>query len=87
MMDRERPRASDSEAKIPESWIGQEVIIETTEALSSDLRASAPVYLEDVNDRGVVMLVPRHKDPGRVLRQGRAGRPTRTGWARTWCAW
>ena len=42
-MDRERPRASDSEEKIPEAWIGQEVMLETTEALSSDLRASAPV--------------------------------------------
>jgi hypothetical protein len=52
MMDRERPRASDSEGKIPEAWIGQEVMIETTEVLSSDLRAAAPVYLEDVNDRG-----------------------------------
>src|SRR5215211_3386992 len=50
MMDRERPSASDSEGKIPEAWIGQEVMIETTETLSSDLRASAPVYLEDVND-------------------------------------
>lgn len=57
MMDRERPRASDSKGKIPEAWIGQEVMIETTEVLSNDLRASAPVYLEDVNDRGVVMLV------------------------------
>ena len=62
MMDRERPSASESEAKIPEAWIGQEVMLETTEALSSDLRAAAPVYLEDVNGRGVVMLVTRHKD-------------------------
>ena len=61
-MDRERPSASDSEDQIPEAWIGQEVMIETTETLSSDLRASAPVYLEDVNDRGIVMLVTRHKD-------------------------
>ena len=38
MMDRERPNASDSEGKIPEPWIGQEVMLETTEALSSDLR-------------------------------------------------
>ena len=58
-MDRERPSASDSEDQIPEAWIGQEVMIETTEVLSSDLRASAPV---DVNERGVVMLVTRHKD-------------------------
>jgi hypothetical protein len=45
MMDRGKPSASDSdsEEKIPEAWIGQEVMIETTEALSSDLRASAPV--------------------------------------------
>ena len=42
MMDREGPSASDSEEKIPEAWIGQEVMIETTEVLSSDLRASAP---------------------------------------------
>jgi hypothetical protein len=33
-MDRERQGTS--EAKIPEAWIGQEVMIETTEALSSD---------------------------------------------------
>jgi len=31
MMDREKPSASDSEKKIPEAWIGQEVMIETTE--------------------------------------------------------
>jgi hypothetical protein len=62
VMDRERPGASDPEGRIPEAWIGQEVMIETTEVLSSDLRASAPVYLEDVNDRGVVMLVTRHRD-------------------------
>ena len=62
MMDRERPSASELEGKIPEAWIGQEVMIETTESLSSDLRASAPVYLEDVNERGVVMLVTRHRD-------------------------
>jgi hypothetical protein len=57
-----RARQSGVEGKIPEAWIGQEVMLETTEALSSDLRAAAPVYLEDVNDRGVVMLVTRHKD-------------------------
>ena len=68
MMDRERPSASDSEGKIPEAWIGQEVMLETTETLSSDLRASAPVYLEDVNDRGVVMLVTRHKDQSQFSR-------------------
>jgi hypothetical protein len=68
MMDRERPGASDSEGKIPEAWIGQEVMIETTEALSSDLRAAAPVYLEDVNDRGVVMLVTRHRDQNQFSR-------------------
>src|ERR687889_614843 len=61
-MDRERPHASESKGKIPEAWIGREVMIETTEALSSDPRASAPVYLEDANDRGVVMLVTRHRD-------------------------
>jgi hypothetical protein len=68
MMDRERSSASDSEEKIPEAWIGQEVMIETTETLSSDLRASAPVYLEDVNDRGVVMLVTRHRDQNEFSR-------------------
>jgi hypothetical protein len=68
MMDRERRSASDSEGKIPETWIGQEVMIETTEVLSSDLRAAAPVYLEDVNDRGVVMLVTRHKDQSQFSR-------------------
>jgi hypothetical protein len=36
MMDRERPSASEG-SRIPEAWIGQEVMIETTEALSSDL--------------------------------------------------
>ena len=46
-MDRERPGASDSDDRIPEAWIGQEVMIETTEVLSNDLRAGAPVYLED----------------------------------------
>ncbi len=61
-MDHERPSASDSAGKIPEAWIGQEVMIETTEVLSSNLRASAPVYLEDVNERGIVMLVTRHRD-------------------------
>jgi hypothetical protein len=68
MMDRERRSASDSEGKIPETWIGQEVMLETTEVLSSDLRAAAPVYLEDVNDRGVVMLVTRHKDQSQFSR-------------------
>ena len=67
-MDRERPRASDSEEKIPEAWIGQEVMLETTEALSSDLRAAAPTYLEDVNERGIVVLVTRHKDQSQFSR-------------------
>jgi hypothetical protein len=67
-MDRERPRTSDSIEMIPEAWIGQEVMIETTEALSSDLRAAAPVYLEDVNERGIVMLVPRHKNQSQFSR-------------------
>jgi len=68
MMDRERPGASDSEGKIPEAWIGQEVMIETTEVLSSDLRAAAAVYLEDVNERGIVMLVTRHRDQSQFSR-------------------
>ena len=67
-MDRERPRVSNSEGRIPEAWIGQEVMLETTEALSSDLRAAAPVYLEDVNDKGIVMLVRRHRDQSRFSR-------------------
>ena len=67
-MDRERPGVPGPEGRIPEAWIGQEVMIETTEVLSSDLRAGAPVYLEDVNDRGVVMLVTRHRDHNRSSR-------------------
>ncbi len=43
-------------------------MIETTEALSSDLRAAAPVHLEDVNDRGVVVLVTSHHDHDRSSR-------------------
>jgi hypothetical protein len=65
---RETQRLGDSEGKIPEAWIGQEVMIETTEVLSSDLRASAPVYLEDVNERDVVMLVTRHRDQNQFSR-------------------
>jgi hypothetical protein len=68
VIDRERPGASDSKDIIPEAWIGQEVMLETTEALSSDLRAAAPVFLEDVNDRGIVMLVTRHKDQSQFSR-------------------
>ncbi len=64
MMDRERPSASDSAGTIPEAWIGQEVMIETTEALSTDLRATVPVYLEAVNDRGIVVLVSGHHEHG-----------------------
>jgi hypothetical protein len=60
MMDRAKPSSSNSEEKIPEAWIGQEVMLETTEVLSSDLRAAAAVYLEDVNERGIVVLVARH---------------------------
>jgi hypothetical protein len=55
-MDRERPAALQG-GPIPEAWIGREMMIDTTEALSSDLRAAAPGYLEDVNERGVVMLI------------------------------
>ena len=62
LMDRERPKASDSQETIPEAWIGQQVMLETTETLSTDLRATAPVYLEDVNDRGVVVVVSSHHD-------------------------
>jgi hypothetical protein len=67
VMDRERPAAPKG-APIPEAWIGQEVMLETTETLSSDLRAAAPVYLEDVNERGIVMLVTRHRDQGSFSR-------------------
>jgi len=42
MMDRERLSDSELEGEIPEAWIGQEVMSGTTEALSSDLGASAP---------------------------------------------
>ena len=62
MMARKRPSASDSQGTIPEAWIGQQVMIETTETLSTDLRATAPVHLEDVNDRGVVVLVISQHD-------------------------
>ena len=62
MMDRQRPSASHSEGEIPEAWIGQEVMIETTEALSTDLRAAAPVRLEAVNDRGIVVVVSGHHE-------------------------
>jgi hypothetical protein len=68
MMEREGPSASDSKEMIPEAWIGQKVMLETTESLSSDLRAAAPVYLEDVNDRGIVMLVTRHHDQSQFSR-------------------
>ena len=67
-MGREKPGASDPEGKIPEAWIGREVMIETTEALSTDLRAAAPVRLEDVNDRGVVVLVTSHHDQSQSSR-------------------
>ena len=43
-------------------------MLETTESLSSDLRAAAPVYLEDINDRGLVMLVRRHHDQNQFCR-------------------
>jgi hypothetical protein len=62
MMDRERPSASGSALTIPEARIGQRVMLETTETLSTDLRAATPVYLEDVNERGVVVVVTSHHD-------------------------
>jgi hypothetical protein len=31
-------------------------------------RAAAPVYLKDVNERGIVMLVTRHKDQSQFSR-------------------
>jgi hypothetical protein len=68
VINRERPGAPGPEGRTPEAWIGREVMIETTEVLSSDLRASAPVYLEDVNERGVVMMVTRHRDQDRLSR-------------------
>jgi len=44
-------------------------VLETTEALSTDLRAADPVRLEDVNDRGIVVLVTRlHDDQGHLHR-------------------
>ena len=63
-MDRERPKASDSQETIPEAWIGPQVMLETTEALSTDLRAAAPFYLEDVNDRGVGVAGASAHHPG-----------------------
>ena len=65
-MDRERPGAS--QGSIPEAWIGREVMLETTEVLSNDLRAAAPVYLEETNDRGIVVLVTSHRDHSRSSR-------------------
>ena len=62
MMDRERPSASDAQGRIPEAWIGKRVMIETTEALSTDLRVTVPVYLEDVNERGIVVSATSHHD-------------------------
>ncbi len=44
-MDRERVRPPPRGAPIPEAWVGRGVMPETTEALSSDLRAAAPAYL------------------------------------------
>jgi len=35
-------------------------MLETTEVISSDLQADASVYLEDVNERGIIVLVARH---------------------------
>ena len=66
-MDRERPAAPQG-GPIPEAWIGQEVMLETTEALSGDLRAAVPVYPEDVNERGVVVPVGRHRNQSRPSR-------------------
>ena len=63
-MDRESPGAlADHSGKtVPEAWVGEEVVLETTEALSTDLRAADPVRLEGVNDRGVLVLVGRHHE-------------------------
>ena len=67
-MDLERPAVPEG-GPIPEAWIGQETMLEATETLSSDLRAGAPVdFLEDVNERGVVMLVTRYRDRGSFSR-------------------
>jgi hypothetical protein len=68
VMNRERPGRTGTGGHIPEAWIGREVMIETTEVLSSDLRAGAPVYLEDVNERGIVMMVTRHRDQNQFSR-------------------
>ena len=65
-MDRERPDVPGG--PVPEAWIGQEVMLETIEDLSADLRAAVPVYLEDVNERGVVVLVTRHRNQSRPSR-------------------
>ncbi len=66
MTDREGPGAP--EGKVPEAWIGREVMLETIEDLSADLRAATAVHLEDVNERGVVVLVRRHRNQSRPSR-------------------
>src|SRR5215207_1791113 len=58
-----QPRAAAAFAGRPSS-----VARFSTQAGWSDLRASAPVYLEDVNNRGVVMLVTRHHDQSQFSR-------------------
>ena len=68
MMDRERPSTSDTEGRIPAAWIGKRVMIETTEVLSTDLRATIPVLLEDVNERGIVVSETGHHDRGHPQR-------------------
>ena len=67
MMDRESPSASDSE----EDPRGVDRPGGDDRDHGSPLERSAclcPVYLEDVNDRGVVMLVTRHRDQNQFSR-------------------
>ncbi len=66
MDHREEPGAPGG--TVPEAWIGREVMLETVEDLSADLRAATAVHLEDVNERGVVVVVPRHRNQSRPSR-------------------
>jgi hypothetical protein len=56
---------ADREVRIAEHFLGPG----PAERAEMDLiRAAAPVYLEDVNEQGVVMLVTRHKDQSHFSR-------------------
>jgi hypothetical protein len=62
---REHLARADSELRTAEHFLDPGSV----EGTEMDLiRAAAPVYVEDVNDRGVVMLVTRHKDQSQFSR-------------------